>query len=408
MVLESDMATSMKPFFAGIISVFLFCLTPSILWSKANDSTEFQSAMEQVVTGFTAHDATAFDRIIDADAILDTTFSGLLLSPKWERDIRLGLKKAITTQLGKKIADQMPAGAYAKLLRINIDDDKAKALIRLDFGDNGNGYMELHLIKKANDEVRIIDWYDYAQGQLYTESLRQITASISPTPTVLGKILDKASNRNTNIVLIAELIQMNKNGKHRELVSKFLTLDEPLRRLRFLNIAAIHAANMSGDMDLYKKALFNLDRYFSDDPSMTFLLLDYYFMEEKYEKVLTSIDKLQKIFGVEDAALIALKANALFTQGNYSEAEKLANYAIELEFTYENAHWTLLHSQVSQNKFRDAIITAKVLEDRFGYDFNPEPLAGDKTWSTLIQSSEYKKWRNKQRNMGQLPHSNIE
>ncbi len=385
------MATSTKLFIAGFISAI--CLTPSLLWGKTADSEAFRPAMEQVVAGFTAHDGGAFDRVVDADAILDTTFADVLLSTKWERDFRSGLKIAITTKLGNKLAGQIPEGSYARLLRIKTDGDKARALIRMDFGDNGNGYLDMHLIKRANGAIRIVDWYDYARGQLYTESLKQLTASLSPTPTMFGKLFDLASNRKASMDFIYELMQMNKNGRHKEMASKFLTLDESLRKSRFLSVAAVQAANQSGDMELYKKTLSNLDHYFSDDPGMTFLLLDYYFLEEKYEKVLAIIDQLQESFGVEDAALIMLKANTLFTQNDYQRAARLARRAIELEPTYENSYWVLINSQVPQRKFREATATAKTLEDRFGYDMGPESLAETETLSKLAQSSEYKKWR---------------
>jgi tetratricopeptide (TPR) repeat protein len=386
------MATPTKRFIAGIIAAL--CLTSTLLWAKPGESTPFQSTMEQIVTGFTAHNTKPFDQTVDADAILDATFSGMLLSPKWEHDFRSGLKKAITTQLGEKLVGQMPASAYAKLLRIKVDGNKAKALIRLDFGDNGNAYMDMHLINNKNGIIHIVDWYDYSNGQLYTETLRQITATISPTPTVLGKIFDIASNRKANMDLVLKLIKMNKAGKHKEVAEEFLTLDESLRKSRLLSVTAVQAANQSGDMDLYKKTLSNLEHYFNDDPSMAFMLLDYYFIEGKYGKVLSTIDQLQNSFGVEDAALIGLKSNTLFSQEKYQEAEKLASQAIALEPDYESTYWTLLSSQLPQKKFHEAVLTAKTLEEKFGYDMGPESLAKSETLSELTKSPEYRKWKN--------------
>jgi tetratricopeptide (TPR) repeat protein len=386
------MATPTKRFIAGIIAAL--CLTSTLLWAKPGESTPFQSAMEQIVNGFTAHNTKPFDQAVDADAILDTTFSDILLSTEWERGFRSGLKKAITTQLGEKLIGQMPAGTYAKLLRIKVDGNKAKALIRLDFGDNGNAYMDMHLVNNKKGKIRIVDWYDYSRGQLYTESLQQITATLSPTPTVLGKIFDIASNRKANMDLVFKLIKMNKEGKHKEVATEFLTLDESLRKSRLLSITAVQAANQSGDMDLYKKTLSNLEHYFNNDPGMAFLLLDYYFLEGRYEKVLATIDQLQKSFGVKDAALIAIKSNTMFSQEKYQEAEKLASQAIALEPEYENAYWTLLNSQLPQKKFHEAVLTAKTLEEKFGYDMGPESLAKSETLSELTKSPEYRKWKN--------------
>ncbi len=370
-----------------------FCLFSSILWAKQDDVTAFQSQVDKIINGFNTANPKPFNQAINADRILETAFSDMILTSKWERDFKAGLKLAMTTQLGKKIIAQIPDGAYVKLLRLKPEGDTVKALIRLDYGDTGNGYMDLHLAKDNDGKVSIVNWYDYSSGQLYSEYIRQATATLSPTPTVLGKLFDFASNRKANMDQVAKLITMNKEGKHKEVVKKFMSLDESLRKSRFLNIIAVLAANMSDDMDLYVQALSNLEKYFADDPSMTFLLLDYYFLEKQYGKVLKALDQVQKSFGVEDASITFMKSNAYLMQDMLPEAIAQAKHAIELEPEYEDSYWALINAQIPSKQYRQAVATARILEEQFDYDMGPQSLGSNEAFVPLTRSAEYKKWR---------------
>ncbi len=378
-----------KKFLAAVT----LCVTSSLLWAMPDDIAPFKSQIDEIITGFNAANPKPFDQAINADRILETAFSDMLLTSKWERDFKVGLKQAMTKQLGTKLIAQIPDGAYVKLLRLKPEGGTAKALIRLDYGDNGNAYMDIHLSKENSGKVSIVNWYDYSSGQLYSESIRQITATLSPTPTLLGKLFDFASNRKTNMDQVVKLIEMNKEGNHRDVVKKFLSLDESLRKSRFLNIVAVQAANQSDDLDLYSQALSNLENYFGDDPSMTFLLLDYYFLEKQYEKALKALDQVQNSFGVEDASITFMKANTYLMQDNFPEAITMAKHAIELEPEYEDSYWALISAQIPSKQYSQAVATARILEEQFGYDMGPQSLAANETFVPLTRTTEYKKWR---------------
>jgi tetratricopeptide (TPR) repeat protein len=378
---------------AKILVAITLCLTSSLLLARSDDATAFQTQVDKIISGFNTDDPKPFNQAVNADRILETAFSDMLLTSKWERDFKVGLKLAMTTQLGKKIIAKIPDGAYVKLLRLKPEGNTAKALIRFDYGDNGNAYMDLHLAKDTDGKVSIVNWYDYSSGQLYSESIRQITATLSPTPTMLGKLFDFASNRKADMDQIVKLIKMNKEGKYKELVNEFISLDESLRKSRFLNIIAVQAANHSNDMKLYGQALANLEKYFANDPSMTFLLLDYYFIGKQYGKVLKALDQVQKSFGVEDASITFMKSNTYLMQNNFPEAIVQAKHAIELEPEYEDSYWALINAQIPSKQYRQAVATARILEDQFGYDMGPQSLGSNEAFVSLSRSAEYKKWR---------------
>ncbi len=368
-------------------------LIPFHLWAASPTSDPYLSKIEQIVSGLNARDYTPFITAIDSDRILDTSLSGLIIGAKWKDSFRKGIKAAIKTRLGQQIVGQIPASGYAKLLRIKQNGDIRQALIRIDLGDSGNSYMDMHLYKADNGRVSIIDWFSYATGQLYTETLRQAAASMSPTPTLLGKVFDIASDRKSSIDVLQKLFLMHRDGKHAQMVKQFLSLDEELKKSRLLNIVAFQSANISGDMDLYSKVLTNIEKYFGDDESMAFVLIDYYYLKGDYAEVIKTAERLQSSFGVEDAALTVFKANALLEMNNNLEAAQQARHAIDLEPEYEYAYLSLLTAQVQSKAFGQAVNTAKKLESGFSYDFSQQSLSGNDFYRGFIKSAEYSKWK---------------
>jgi tetratricopeptide (TPR) repeat protein len=374
--------------------LLVLCLTPSLVWASQDVPADYQAAVEKIVDGINARDPEPFSQAIDADRLLDAALSGLFVDPESKSDFARGLRIGLSSQrVVKQMIQRMPEGGYAKLLRVKMDGDIAKALMRVDFGDYGNGYMDIHLSQAINGKIKVVDWFDYSTGLLYSEGLRQLAASVLPTPTVLGKVFDVASNRKENADILVEFMRMYGRGEYEQATRKFLTLDEDLRKSRLLNIIAFKLANLSNDMELYREVLINIERNFSTDESMSFILVDYYWLEGDYDKVLRTADRLLSTFGVEDAGIAVIKANALVEKGEAQEAMAQAKRAIELEPEYEFAYIALLNAQVLQKQYAQAVGTGDILEKRFYYDYGPESLAGEEFFAGFVESAEYRKWR---------------
>lgn len=374
--------------------LFHLCLTPSLIWAAPPAPEEFRSTVDRVVEGFTNRDPGPFLQAIDYDRVLDIAFTGLLVDQKRKQAFYRNYKSERAAQIVKQLFQRIPEGGYSKLLRIKMEGDIGHALVRMDFGDFGLGYMDIHLTRGNNGKIKIIDWFNYATGQLYTETLRQYIATISPTPTLLGKVYDITSNRKENADALVELMTMYIRGENEKAVRKFLTLDEELRKSRLLNIIAFQSASAPDDMESYRKVLKNIERYFNDDEGMSYLLLDYYYLEGDYEKAMKAVDRVQSNFGVEDAGILALKANLLVEIGKVQEAAAYARRAIELEPEYEHSYLSLLVAQIEQKQYAQAISTADTLEQRFYYDFSPQVLSDNEFFADFLESAEYRKWRN--------------
>lgn len=151
--------------FVSAAAALLWCVSTS-LWAASTDV--YEAEVQRIIEGFDAHSADAFNHALDADRIVDTALKGMLVEPDWEKLFRKKLPGALHRQVGAKMLSQIPEGAYAKLLRMKADGNVRLALIRFDYGFQGNGYVELHLSREKGGAVRIVDWFDYSTGQRHS------------------------------------------------------------------------------------------------------------------------------------------------------------------------------------------------------------------------------------------------
>jgi len=381
-----------KKYLGAMLTTLLLVLTGAACAAESVQK-DYDAAAQAIAHDFTQRETAAFDRALDANTIIANALNDLVADAGWKEGLRRELNTVIKTKLGSKLISQMPEGAYAKVLRTRADGKKALALIRLDYGDAGTGYMDLHLVRGKDGAVRIVDWYDYSTGQLYTQSLRQLIGVMSPTPTIMGKLFDVVSNRKENINAVMELINLYRTQQYAQVVEQFLVLDENMRKNRMLSIVAVQAGSLSNNNELYHKALANLERHFHADPSMAFMLIDYYYLEQQYDKAMLALDRVQKSFGVEDAAILSLKANTHLSDSQYGKAVAQARRAIAIEPEYESSYWSLLNALILAKNYAPAVKVAKDLEQNFDYDMSPESMGGSEVFLPFIASVEYKAWR---------------
>jgi hypothetical protein len=336
----------------------------------------------------------SFVQAIDAEAIIDNATRGLFTDPSWLSGVRRGFTKEIKTGFGLRFLALLESGSYVKLLRLKTNEGGAQALLRFDYGDLGAGYMDFYLLRSERGDVRIVDWYDFGMGQRYTETLKQLIGMSAPTPTLLGTIFDITSKRKKTADIIQEIIDLKVQKKNKELVDKILQLDNTYRRSRVLCLIAVQSASQSDDIELYRRAMANLEHYHGDEEKLFFILLDYYFLEKKYDDLLSHLDIVQAMLSVDDANLEVIRANACNYKGDLKCALAAARRATVLEPEYEYGYWALFASQVELGDYVGGVKTARMLEENFGRYMDPVTLSEIKGSNNFIQSEVYRQWRN--------------
>ncbi len=381
--------------FTGKIMGLIFLLLStgfSFSLHAATNLAEYQSAMTQLEADLDRRSAERFRSITDFDNILQRTFAEIEndIDPGFKKGFIKGFKNKGINNLVQKMLGMMPDQNGAQLIRVVEENGKVHAAMRLDYQDMGYGYLDFELEKdKRSGEVRIVDWYDYQAGQNYSRSLMQIVATLSPNSNLIRKIFDIASGKTASAKQILEMISASNRNEMDRAKSLYTGMDESIKKNWVFMIISVNMANMSGDMEFYKQVLVDAEKYFSDDPRASFVLIDYYILQEQYDEAIQRINQLSNIFKHRDAGLWHMNANTHLMKGSYSHAIKSARKGIQLEPDFELVYWSLLNAQVLAGDNSSATETIRELEQRFGYLLTRDILAQDEVYKDYVNSPEY-------------------
>ena len=372
--------------------LLLFAFSLSLNAYAATDLSKYTAAMQQLEADLDAKSGDSFKAMLDVDTLLERIFDGIEkdVEPNFKQGFTKGFKEKGIDNLVQRIVGMLPDENGANVIRVTEKDGKVYSAMRYNFQDQGYGYVEYELVKdKASGNIRIVDWYDYQSGQNYSKSIKQIVATLSPNPNLIGKIFDIATGQNSRAQDIVKMVKAANEQDFETIRTIYKSFDSTQKKNWVIMIVSFNLANSSGDIDFYDEVLIDIEKNFANDPRASFVLIDYYILKQQYNEALACINKLSRIFDYKDAGLWHLTANTHLMQGNYQRSIKDAQQGINLEPDFEENYWTLLSAQVMSGDNANATDTIKNLEQRFDYLLIREALAQDEIFQEYINSPEY-------------------
>lgn len=377
--------------YLAFTAVFLALLASHASAGKSS-SHEFEEFGRRMVETLSSGDGATFSAALDKEAILQSIFDGVSSNAKTIKDLRAGLSIGLD-QAGQLMAGNFGDNTHLKFLKLRHKKSANHALIRIDFRDAGLNYLDLILTKDESGTIKITDWYDYAKGQLYTDSIRQALILLLPEETpFLEKLLsiDKLGGKEAEDFV--DLARLMREQKYAEWLNKYDGLSPNLKYSRILLLTRVQVASALDDESQYRLSLKELHNRLGDDPTLSLLLLDYYFYEKDFKAAHEALDNLSEHIG-GDAAIDALRANIYLSAEDYTKSMKQAEKAIIQDEEYEDAYWTLLNAGILAEKYDIAVSTLKKLEEIFGYEFAPENFEEEESYAEFVNSDAFVKWK---------------
>jgi hypothetical protein len=375
----------------ALCAILISSLAPSAI-AAADD--EYDSFGRRTADILIEGNAKAFSKSIDKEAILDTIFEGMSHDTKTINELRMGLSIGLD-QIGDVMVRNL-ANSRIKYLRSRFMNNRHTALVRIDFGDKGINYLDFIIRKDDAGDLKIVDWYDYSKGQHYTDSVRQAIVLLVPEETtIFEKVLGTGGLNKKEVEQFIQLGTLMSQQKYGEWLELYNELPDKLRDSRILLLTRILVSVAYGDDDTYRMALKDLHDKMGDDPTLSLILIDHYFFEEKFDEAQKALDALSKHLG-GDSAIDALKANVYLTSGDYTESVKYSKKAIDADAEYEDAYWTLLNASIFAKKYETSVDTLDMLATKFGYEFSPDDIEETEEYGEFIKSKPYKKWKEDQ------------
>jgi hypothetical protein len=122
------------------------------------------------------------------------------------------------------------------------------------------------------------------------------------------------------------------------------------------------------------------------------MLVDYYVLNEEYEKAHQAIDSVAAKIG-PDAGLDNLHANIALQTGDYKRTIGYARDGINREASYEDNYWVLLDALVFSQNYADAVLVLNILEEGFNYRFDARQMATLEGYEDFSRSEAFNGWQ---------------
>ena len=356
------------------------------------DHADYDAFARELAERLNDGEEDAFAGLFDKQAFIGRALRGLPESRDLEA-VRGSLNQQLD-RVGTILLQRLNPSYEFRYLRSRQRDGHVTLLYRLNLGDEGLNYFELEVAPR-DGAIRVIDWYDYASAQNYSDSVRQALLTVLPLDrSLLDRLFGTHGVDDAAVRQFVELARLQRERRFDEWLVAYEQLPDSIRNARIMVILRVANANSSGDEQAYREALDAAARHFGDDPQLALLLMDHYMYTEQWDKAHAAVDNLAAYTG-GDAAIDGLRANVYLLTGNDAEALHWAQRTIEGDATYEDGYWTRLEANVNLGHFEAAVGDIQILETTFGYSFDAQALAEIEGYEAFGRSDAFRRWARK-------------
>jgi hypothetical protein len=328
----------------------------------------------------------AFMRSVDTEAVSDIVLKDLALSA---RDID-ALRKQLPTSVRRSAEIGMRAleknRGNAKFLRGGLQEGRPYALLRLDLSV-GVDYVKYYVSSSRAVE----DWYVYTSAALFSTSVRFNLAAILKNDSLLYSLFGARSVSAVDLKPYAELREHLVAGDFASAYRALEGFPEGYRKSRQWAVMRVTYGGYAGE-ESYRAALRHLAGNFGEDADLQLILLDHYFFEKQYERVLAGLASLEQAVGGEDASSNNLRGNVLVTMKRHDDAAKACRRGMVLEPDYRQAYWCLVSVGLDRNDGKLAVEGLTAYEKAFNETFDPDELAKQDAYKEIARTREFAAW----------------
>lgn len=200
------------------------------------------------------------------------------------------------------------------LLRVREIKGTYSILFRAIMANGGLNYYDFVVERNKKGEVKIVDSYIYTGTGYMSDIMRDVMLSAMPdgfgsadkdAEKIIKSIkaITKAKNEGNFVKVLAEYNKLSPKDKKQKV---------------FLSYRVMAAQNVS--VEEYKAAFDDYYANFPNEQGISLLMIDRYFLDEEYDKVIEAINKTDSVVG-GDSYLELLRGNVYITLEEYQKAE---------------------------------------------------------------------------------------
>lgn len=380
------------PFTPLLLLSIIVCLLLAECKSKPTASTtqtgeDYLTFAQMLADSLDSSNASFFNKHFDVDSIASSILDSIH-GPKITKE---GFKKGITDHLdvGMNIISAMGMDGHCKLLKLT-KDSIPKALYRI-VSQGGVNYFEIFLQKNKKDSIQIIDYYPYAVGQQFSNTLRRIyLSSLSDLRDSIK--MDSLSTVDSiyvaNIPILDNISSLFEKGEYNEALGLIDSFPSAIREDKMIQITKLNIAFNEGG-ETYLQAVNEFKEKYPKDPLIEVILLDFAFAQQEHTQALTILDSLDKKIG-GDAYLKVMKATIYEDLKKTDVAVDLLKEAISAESTMEEPYWKIIALYMEQKKYDKVVALFPQMQELF--DINPAEFLVYDGYDEFWKSEAFRKW----------------
>jgi hypothetical protein len=386
-----------------IVSLIFSVLCVGALADEAEDAAEiearkqeaFRAGVTSIVNDLNFEYFDSFLNAIDQQDMLDRIYGLRLIDQRIKKQFEENLEGSWPGLMKGGIvpARGVPEeGLRFTLLGVESRGDLGRAVVRADLDDFQFNYFEFDLRLDQREDVVIVDWINFLDGQEYSQDVGLYLVLALPSKSALRKLLDFSNVSERELFQFGELMKAARDGN----LAKYNELRDGMQprfqRQRIVVESAVRVARNVRRRREMVAALGIMAEHFPEEPLYSLMLLDHYFPQKKFEEGLAALQRLKDELDVEDAAMDARMSAALLALGNPVEAGAYADLALGREPGLELGWLSALNARNAVGDFAGTVAALAKLEGEFGYDLGPENLEKSRVFGDLMQSDEFAAW----------------
>ncbi|HYG14315.1 MAG TPA: hypothetical protein VEC12_01080 [Bacteroidia bacterium] len=312
----------------------------------------------------------------DVEALGNRILAKIQLSEADKKDFMEGFKSG--SQTNNIMAEFEAQSTGFKFLKVVERNKEKRALFRMEAGD-GLNYLEFYVIKNTKNELKIADIYSYLLIDDISSSLASMIQNFQDS-----EMSNAASSPTLQTVKAMRAAQKEQN--YNKILTLYNKLSPEDKKLKLFLTIRMTAAQNVGD-EQYKAAMDDFYKAYPNEPGLSLLMIDRYFMEDNYAKTLEVINKTDSLVG-GDPYLELYRGNLYVSTEEYDKAEASLEKFVKNFPKEEAAYPTYVSLLIVNNKFKQAVDTMKKWKKETGQ--NPDEFINVADYPEFTESPEYK------------------
>lgn len=389
----------MKALLRIVLPLLLGCLPAqaAILVDLTEFPTAQRTAVRELDLALNAHDASAFLELYDRRVLKERVLGGLDLSEENRNKFANGIDGGIQ-RLATNIVHMMEAGSSSTVVRVQaLEDPSLSVLVRINIASGGYVYLEFLFDEQQEDgRLRIIDHFDYSDSSFISDRIKRLLPAMVPAEqSVMQKLLQRilgASPQNDQVNRLGRMMRLVQESRFDEAFALFRELPPGLQANRALAIPMLSAARRSGNPDYYAQALANIEKNFSGDEDLAYMMIDHYFIRGDLQQAESKANQAIEALGIRDAGLLLIKAKIAIRLEEFQRAEALLDEAISNDPFFQAAYYTAMDLAAIQGKFSKLVSLMEQLRSCCAVRFSPEALRGEPHYASFLESEAGAAW----------------